>query len=106
MTNTENSFIASAKRVIDIEAKAISALNHRLDAHFVDACHLLRQCKGKVVVSGMGKSGHIGNKIAATLASTGTPAFFMPSNKSPSSLDIRVSRLLLSWSSVCLAAPR
>ena len=77
MTNTENSFIASAKRVIDIEAKAISALNHRLDAHFVDACHLLRQCKGKVVVSGMGKSGHIGNKIAATLASTGTPAFFM-----------------------------
>ena len=77
MTNTENSFIASAKRVIDIEAKAISALNHRLDTHFVDACHLLRQCKGKVVVSGMGKSGHIGNKIAATLASTGTPAFFM-----------------------------
>jgi len=77
MTNTENSFIASAKRVIDIEAKAISALNHRLDAHFVDACHLLRQCKGKVVVSGMGKSGHIAAKISSTLSSTGTPSFFI-----------------------------
>ncbi|WP_137167992.1 KpsF/GutQ family sugar-phosphate isomerase [Salinimonas lutimaris] len=73
----QDTFLASARRVIDIEQRAISALSARLDHTFVRACELLYQCKGKVVVSGMGKSGHIGNKIAATLASTGTPAFFM-----------------------------
>jgi arabinose-5-phosphate isomerase len=76
MTN-ENHFIQSGKRVIDIEANAIEALASRLDARFIAACELLMNCTGKVVVSGMGKSGHIGNKIAATLASTGTPSFFM-----------------------------
>lgn len=70
-------FLASAKRVIDIENRAIAALSARLSDEFVSACEILYHCKGKVVVSGMGKSGHIGNKIAATLASTGTPAFFM-----------------------------
>ncbi len=70
-------FLASAKRVIDIENRAIAALSARLSDEFVSACEILFHCKGKVVVSGMGKSGHIGNKIAATLASTGTPAFFM-----------------------------
>jgi arabinose-5-phosphate isomerase len=55
----------------------IAALRERLKDAFVDACRLLHACKGRVVVSGMGKSGHIGNKIAATLASTGTPAFFL-----------------------------
>lgn len=70
-------FLASAKRVIDIENRAIAALSARLSDEFVSACETLFHCKGKVVVSGMGKSGHIGNKIAATLASTGTPAFFM-----------------------------
>lgn len=72
-----DSFLASARRVIDIETDAITALHERLDSHFVSACRLLMGCQGKVVVSGMGKSGHIGHKIAATLASTGTPAFFM-----------------------------
>ena len=76
MTN-ENHFIQSGKRVIDIEANAIEALAARLDGRFIAACELLMHCTGKVVVSGMGKSGHIGNKIAATLASTGTPSFFM-----------------------------
>jgi arabinose-5-phosphate isomerase len=76
MTN-ENHFIQSGKRVIDIEANAIEALASRLDGRFIAACELLMNCTGKVVVSGMGKSGHIGNKIAATLASTGTPSFFM-----------------------------
>lgn len=76
MTN-ENHFIQSGKRVIDIEANAIEALASRLDGRFSAACKLLMNCTGKVVVSGMGKSGHIGNKIAATLASTGTPSFFM-----------------------------
>ena len=70
-------FIDSAKRVIDIESREINSLHSRLNAQFVQACQLLQQCTGKVVVSGMGKSGHVGNKIVATLASTGTPAFFM-----------------------------
>lgn len=77
MTTTNAQFIASGKQVVDIELNAIAALSSRLDEQFANACKLLMQCQGKVVVSGMGKSGHIGNKIAATLASTGTPAFFM-----------------------------
>lgn len=70
-------FLASAKRTLTIEAEAISQLNQHLDEHFSRACELLLACNGRVVVTGMGKSGHIGNKIAATLASTGTPAFFV-----------------------------
>lgn len=77
MSFNESSYIASAKNVIDIEARAIQALGNRLDARFEKACELLFHCEGKVVVCGMGKSGHVGNKIAATLASTGTPSFFM-----------------------------
>jgi arabinose-5-phosphate isomerase len=63
--------------VLNTEAAAITALGPRLDGGFVQACQLLLACTGRVVVSGMGKSGHVGNKIAATLASTGTPAFFV-----------------------------
>ena len=70
MTIQQNDYITSAKRVIDIEARAINHLAQRLDESFVTACEMLYACSGKVVVSGMGKSGHIGNKIAATLAST------------------------------------
>ncbi|MHB0975429.1 MAG: KpsF/GutQ family sugar-phosphate isomerase [Thiobacillus sp.] len=66
-----------ARQVLDIEADALRALSTRLDAGFADAVQLILACRGRVVVSGMGKSGHIGGKIAATLASTGTPAFFM-----------------------------
>ena len=69
--------LAGGKRVLDIEARAIEAVSARLDQRFVDAVDLLHRCEGKVVVSGMGKSGLIGQKIAATLASTGTPAFFL-----------------------------
>ena len=65
------------RRVLEIEARAISGLIGRLDQRFIDAVDLLYACAGKVVVSGMGKSGLIGQKIAATLASTGTPAFFL-----------------------------
>ena len=72
-----HSFAASAKRVFDIEKQAIEGLAQHLDDDFTAACQMLFDCTGKVVVSGMGKSGHIGNKIAATLASTGTPSFFM-----------------------------
>jgi len=66
-----------ARRTLDIEAEAVRALTPRLDDGFVRAVEILLACHGRVVVSGMGKSGHIGGKIAATLASTGTPAFFM-----------------------------
>lgn len=66
-----------ARQVLDIEAEALHALSSRLDAGFADAVTLILACTGRVVVSGMGKSGHVGSKIAATLASTGTPAFFM-----------------------------
>ena len=68
---------ASARRVIAIEAQAIATLADRIDGDFFRACTLMLQCTGRVVVSGMGKSGHVGRKIAATLASTGTPSFFM-----------------------------
>jgi arabinose-5-phosphate isomerase len=66
-----------AREVLNIEAHEISALAARLDSNFEAAVQLILHCQGRVVVSGMGKSGHIGGKIAATLASTGTPAFFM-----------------------------
>ena len=68
---------ASARDVIATEAAAIAALESRISTEFVEACRLILACKGRVVVSGMGKSGHIARKIAATLASTGTPAFFV-----------------------------
>jgi arabinose-5-phosphate isomerase len=69
--------LARARRVLDLESKAVSALSDRLDAKFVRAVELLLGCRGKVVVTGMGKSGHVCRKIAATLASTGTPALFL-----------------------------
>ena len=69
--------IQDGKRVLAIEARAIATLMDRLDERFTKAIDLLHRCAGKVVVSGMGKSGLIGQKIAATLASTGTPAFFV-----------------------------
>lgn len=63
--------------VIRLEAETLAALAERVDARFAHACELILDCPGRVVVTGMGKSGHIGNKIAATLASTGTPSFFV-----------------------------
>ena len=66
-----------ARKVLAIEADAVSALASRLDERFLDAIGLILACSGRVVVSGVGKSGHIARKIASTLASTGTPAFFL-----------------------------
>ena len=66
-----------AKQVLAIEAEAIQGLTARLGANFLDAVALLLNCKGRVVVSGIGKSGHIARKIASTMASTGTPAYFV-----------------------------
>src|SRR5258705_10855364 len=70
-------FLELARGVLDIEADAVRALRDRLGEAFLRAHRLILGTKGRVVVTGMGKSGHIGNKIASTLASTGTPAFFM-----------------------------
>lgn len=75
MTTIER--LAFAREVLDIEAQAIQALAARLDDTFVRAVDALLACRGKVVVSGIGKSGHVARKIASTLASTGTPAFFV-----------------------------
>lgn len=66
-----------ARDVLDIESRAVLALKSRLGSDFIAACQLCLETPGRVVVTGMGKSGHVSNKIAATLASTGTPAFFM-----------------------------
>lgn len=63
--------------VIETEAEAVAKLSQRIDQKFAKACQIMLNCKGRIVVIGMGKSGHIGSKIAATLASTGSPAFFV-----------------------------
>ncbi|APX93658.1 D-arabinose 5-phosphate isomerase [Halomonas sp. 1513] len=76
MTDT-SSFRTSACRTLDLEQQAIAALGAQLDVDFDRACQLMLDCQGRVIVTGMGKSGHIAGKIAATLASTGTPAFFV-----------------------------
>lgn len=73
----QTDFLALGRAVLEIEAEAVQRLRERLDEHFAAACRLLLACKGRTVVLGMGKSGHIGSKVAATLASTGTPAFFV-----------------------------
>jgi len=77
MSDTQFNFLDSARRTIQLEQAAVGQLTNHLDEHFVRACQMIIQCRGRVVVTGMGKSGHIGNKMAATLASTGTPAFFV-----------------------------
>ncbi len=69
--------LATARRALGIEARAVEALVARLDGRFAAACRICLECPGRVVVTGMGKSGHIARKVAATLASTGTPAFFL-----------------------------
>jgi arabinose-5-phosphate isomerase len=72
-----STLLASGRRALAIEAGAVEGLLARIDDRFAGACRLCLACKGRVVVTGMGKSGHVARKIAATLASTGTPAFFL-----------------------------
>jgi arabinose-5-phosphate isomerase len=74
---TDAGLAASGRRVLEIETRALVALAQRLDGEFSAACRLLLACTGRVVCTGMGKSGHVARKIAATLASTGTPAFYV-----------------------------
>ncbi len=73
----DNDLIAAAKHAIQIESDAIQAFVARLDDNFARACNIILKCSGRVVVIGVGKSGHVGRKVAATLASTGTPAFYV-----------------------------
>ncbi|HFB65611.1 MAG TPA: KpsF/GutQ family sugar-phosphate isomerase, partial [Aeromonadales bacterium] len=73
----EPTFIELGQAVIDIESQAVLEMRARIDDSFAKACSLMLQTTGKIVVIGMGKSGHVGGKIAATLASTGSPAFFV-----------------------------
>jgi arabinose-5-phosphate isomerase len=87
------SFIESAKRTIRLESQAIAQLAEQLNHDFSSACELCLHCEGRIVVTGMGKSGHIASKIAATLASTGTPAFFMhPAEASHGDLGMLTSK--------------
>ncbi len=74
---TKTAFLASAMRTVNLEIEAVTRLRERISGNFERACAMMLACDGRVVVTGMGKSGHIANKIAATLASTGTPAFFV-----------------------------
>jgi len=95
-TLTNDELLALAASVLDIEARAVDALKSRLNDDFIAACDLCMETPGRVVVTGMGKSGHVSNKIAATLASTGTPAFFMhPAEASHGDLGMITSQDLL-----------
>ena len=77
MTNNPKDIIKIAQEVLEIEAHEILHASENISSSFVNAVNLIIDCSGRVVLSGMGKSGHIARKIASTLASTGTPAFFM-----------------------------
>ncbi len=89
----KTSYIKSATQVLDIELKAIENLRNSLNNDFESACDMMFNCQGRVIVTGMGKSGHIANKIAATLASTGTPAFYVhPGEASHGDLGMFQSR--------------
>ncbi len=93
---TKDELLALGRDVLAIESRAVAALSDRLDDDFVAACELCLATPGRIVVSGMGKSGHVSNKIAATLASTGTPAFFMhPAEASHGDLGMITSQDLL-----------
>ena len=74
---TKLSFIEQGLRVLDIERQALFDIKQYVDDNFHQACQLMYDCSGRIIIIGMGKSGHIGHKIAATLASTGSPAFFV-----------------------------
>lgn len=72
-----NNYLEQAKETLRLEAEAITDLLPRIDEHFQAAVEMICACQGRVIITGMGKSGHIGNKLAATMASTGTPSFFL-----------------------------
>lgn len=77
LSKTPSLLIDQARQVLEIEAKSLIELSQHLDESFTEACKMLLNCSGRIVVSGMGKSGHIGRKISSTLSSTGSPSFFI-----------------------------
>ena len=77
MSITDSEILGFAKEVLEIEEGSISAIKNRLDSSFVDAVFLILNTPGNVIFSGVGKSGHIARKLAATFASTGTPSYFV-----------------------------
>ncbi|MGO1281775.1 MULTISPECIES: KpsF/GutQ family sugar-phosphate isomerase [unclassified Psychrobacter] len=77
MHTQNNNYLISAQRTFDIELKALALLKIDLDQRFISACQTILSCQGRLIITGMGKSGLVGRKIAATMASTGTPAFFV-----------------------------
>ena len=103
--------IASARKALGIQAQALEELAAGLEANpqsprsaaLIKACEMLLACKGKVIATGMGKSGHVAHKIAATLASTGTPAFFLhPAEASHGDLGMVTAQdLVLALSNSC-----
>ncbi|MDP5209494.1 KpsF/GutQ family sugar-phosphate isomerase [Microbulbifer sp. 2205BS26-8] len=74
---TQDLILQAGRRTVRMEAEAVAGLENRINGDFQQACRMILQCSGRTIVTGMGKSGHIGRKIAATLASTGTPSFFV-----------------------------
>ena len=96
MSANKLKIIATGLSVLEIEAKAITELRDKINAEFVESCLALLNCEGRVVVMGIGKSGHIGRKIAATLSSTGSPAFFLhPAEASHGDLGMITSKDLV-----------
>jgi len=77
LSQIKDTLLELGRSVINIEAEAVAKLSARIDDDFASACQILLACEGRIVVCGIGKSGHIGAKIAATFASTGSPAFFV-----------------------------
>ena len=75
--NKKKKIIELARNVLETEAQAILNLRDKINDNFLQACELLLLCKGRIIITAVGKPGHIGNKIAATLSSTGSPAFFI-----------------------------
>ena len=91
-----NELIKSARRVIDMEIHGLEQMKKSFGDTFVQAINMMTKIKGRLIISGMGKSGHVGQKIAATLASTGTPAFFVhPSEASHGDLGMLTTDDLL-----------
>ena len=89
----DNALLDSARRTLQLEGTSVMQLAEKLDSSFASACSLMLATEGRVIVTGMGKSGHIANKIAATLASTGTPAFFVhPGEASHGDMGMITSR--------------
>ena len=106
MSESNASFTESARRTIRMEAEAVTALEPRIGEAFTRACQIFLDTRGRVIVTGMGKSGHVATKIAATLASTGTPAFFVhPGEAGHGDMGMIPHRIAYSPSLTAVAPP-